>query len=209
MTTYQGLLAVRIPRGKRCGWPGCRGLPRTGNRPDLHATAPGQVYTGDIQDSRGVLLADLGVAKPPSRPRGSNGKPSWEAWFKTLKYGPAFPERFTAIGEGRGVIGGSVDWYNCHRHSGTGFHTPAGCAPGPRRRQGLRAAAIFAAARARHLVHFTTTTDPKILDLRDSAWISQPRETPQKEAASLTLVSSSLKIARIRSSGTDQSLCSG
>ncbi|RNL55951.1 hypothetical protein D7003_08960 [Arthrobacter oryzae] len=49
-----------------------------------------------------------------------------EALFKTLKYGPEFPERFASVHDAEAFISGFVDWYNHHRlHSGIGFHTPA------------------------------------------------------------------------------------
>jgi putative transposase len=43
------------------------------------------------------LLADLGVTQSHSRPHVSNDNPYSEAQFKTLKYRPAFPGRFTSI----------------------------------------------------------------------------------------------------------------
>ena len=48
-----------------------------------------------------LLLADLGVTKTHSRPHVSNDNPFSEAQFKTLKYRPAFPERFGAIQDAR------------------------------------------------------------------------------------------------------------
>ena len=47
------------------------------------------------------LLADLGIARTHSRPHVSNDNPYREAAFKTLKYCPAFPERFGAIADAR------------------------------------------------------------------------------------------------------------
>ena len=41
------------------------------------------------------LLADLGVTQSHSRPHVSNDNPFSEAQFKTLKYRPDFPERFS------------------------------------------------------------------------------------------------------------------
>jgi putative transposase len=41
-----------------------------------------------------LLLADLGVTKTHGRPHVSNDNPFSEAQFRTLKYRPAFPERF-------------------------------------------------------------------------------------------------------------------
>ena len=48
------------------------------------------------------LLADLGITKTHSRPHVSNDNPFSEAHFKTLKYRPAFPERFGSIQDARG-----------------------------------------------------------------------------------------------------------
>ena len=42
------------------------------------------------------LLVDLDVARSHSRPHVSNDNPYSEAQFKTLKYCPAFPDRFAA-----------------------------------------------------------------------------------------------------------------
>ena len=47
------------------------------------------------------LLSDLGVTKTHSRPYTSTDNPYSEAHFKTLKYRPGFPARFTSILEAR------------------------------------------------------------------------------------------------------------
>ncbi|WP_420452905.1 transposase [Ilumatobacter sp.] len=47
------------------------------------------------------LLVDLGVARSHSRPHVSNDNPYSEAQFKTLKYCPAFPDRFGSIADAR------------------------------------------------------------------------------------------------------------
>ena len=44
-----------------------------------------------------TLLDDLGVTRSHSRPTVSNDDPYSEAWHKTLKYAPAFPERFSSL----------------------------------------------------------------------------------------------------------------
>lgn len=44
-----------------------------------------------------LLLADLGVTKSHSRPHVSNDNPYSESQFRTLKYRPDFPDRFTSI----------------------------------------------------------------------------------------------------------------
>jgi putative transposase len=82
---------------------------------------------GSSMTSRTVaqLLADLGVDRSHSRPRISNDNPFSEAQFKTLKYRPDFPERFTSIQEARAHAKAFFWWYNHeHRHSGVAWHTP-------------------------------------------------------------------------------------
>lgn len=57
-----------------------------------------------------------------SRPRVSNDNPSSEAWFKTLKFAPVFPERFGPVGEARAFMATFVDGYShTHRHTGIGL----------------------------------------------------------------------------------------
>ena len=60
---------------------------------------------GSAMTSKSVafLLADLGVTKTHARPHVSNDNPFSEAQFKTLKYRPAFPERFGSIQDARGI----------------------------------------------------------------------------------------------------------
>lgn len=47
------------------------------------------------------LLEDLDVTRSHSRPRVSNDNPYSEALFKTVKYAPAFPERFANLAAAR------------------------------------------------------------------------------------------------------------
>ena len=72
-----------------------------------------------------LLLSDLGVTKSHSRPHVSNDNPYSEAHFKTLKYRPAFPERFGSLEDSRSACGDFFGWYNLeHHHSGLGLLTP-------------------------------------------------------------------------------------
>ena len=72
-----------------------------------------------------LFLADLGVTKTHSRPHVSNDNPYSEAQFKTFKYRPEFPERFTGIEHARAVSRDIIGWYNGeHRHAGLGLMTP-------------------------------------------------------------------------------------
>jgi putative transposase len=72
------------------------------------------------------LLVDLGVVRSHSRPHVSDDNPYSEAQFKTLKYCPAFPERFGSIHHARRFCAGFFDADNHeHRHAALGLHTPA------------------------------------------------------------------------------------
>ncbi|MBB3099923.1 hypothetical protein FHR83_007639 [Actinoplanes campanulatus] len=74
------------------------------------------------------LLEDLQVTRSHSRPKTSNDNPYSEAWFKTLKYAPVFPDRFASLADARSFMTEFVNWYNhAHRHSGIGLHTPPTC----------------------------------------------------------------------------------
>jgi putative transposase len=93
---------------------------------------PGQLTLhadrGSAMTSKPVahLLADLGVTKTHSRPHVSNDNPFSESQFKTMKYRPAFPERFDSPRHARGFSAEFFPWYNHeHHHAGLGYLTPA------------------------------------------------------------------------------------
>ena len=72
-----------------------------------------------------ALLSDLHIDRSLSRPHVSNDNPFSEALFKTVKYCPAFPDRFTSIYDARDFAGRFFRYYNTeHRHSGIGLYTP-------------------------------------------------------------------------------------
>ena len=65
------------------------------------------------------LLEDLDVVRSHSRPHVSNDNPYSEAWNKTLKYAPVFPDRFASLAQARAFLTDFVAWYNeCHRFLG-------------------------------------------------------------------------------------------
>lgn len=102
-----------------------------------------------------LLLADLGVTKSHSRPHVSNDNPYSEAQFKTLKYRPAFPERFASIEQARAFCRSFFTWYNeAHRHSGIGFHTPADVHHGRAEQRHQQRATVLRAAYAAHPERF-------------------------------------------------------
>jgi len=123
-----------------------------------------------------ALLDDLGVTRSHSRPKVSNDKFS-EAWNKTLKYAPVFPERFTSLQAARQFMSAFVDSYNHdHRHGGIGLHSPADVHYGLAGETARQRSRTLEAARLRHPTRFATTHDPKILELPTAAWINQPKE---------------------------------
>lgn len=92
---------------------------------------PGQLVVhadrGSSMTSKSVafLLTDLGVDKSHSRPHVSNDNPYSESQFKTMKYRPEFPRRFTSIEHARLFCRRFMNWYNAeHRHSALGLMTP-------------------------------------------------------------------------------------
>ena len=120
------------------------------------------------------LLADLGVTQSLSRPRVSNDNPYSEAQFKTVKYHPGFPGRFSNIEEAKEFCRSFFPWYNTeHRHGGIGLLTPAqvhfGDAPEViRQRQDVLAAAY--AARPERFV----AGPPRASELPAQVWINPP-----------------------------------
>ena len=72
------------------------------------------------------LLIDLGVAQSHSRPTISDDNPYSESQFKTMKYGPTYPDRFASIAAARAWMRWFADWYNhAHKQSGIGLLPPA------------------------------------------------------------------------------------
>ncbi len=126
-----------------------------------------------------TLLADLGVTRSHSRPHVSNDNPYSEAWFKTLKYAPAFPDRFGSLAHARAFVDVFVQEYNHgHHHTGLGLHTPADVHYGLAAGKADQREATLAKARATHPERFATTSTPKMLDLPQAAWINPPEQPP-------------------------------
>lgn len=131
-----------------------------------------------------ALLSDLEVTRSHSRPRVSNDNPYSEAWFKTLKFAPVFPERFGSLPDARTFIASFVDGYNhTHRHTGIGLNTPADVHYGLAAGKAVERSKTLAAARQRNPERFATRKDPKILVIPDTAWINKPAEKNETKAA--------------------------
>jgi putative transposase len=122
------------------------------------------------------LLAFLGIGRSHSRPHVSNDNPFSESQFKTLKYCPAFPERFGCIQDARAFCDRFFCYYNHeHRHSGIGYHTPASVHYGTAAEIRVRRAATLDAAYAASPSRFRHRR-PKPPALPAIAWINQPTQ---------------------------------
>ena len=153
-----------------------------------HQVPPGQLSVhadnGPFMTSHPVLklFEFLGISRSHSRPHVSNDNPYSEAQFKTLKYWPAFPERFGSIEDAKAFCEVFFEYYNHeHRHSGIGYHTPASVHYGTatevraKRAETLQAAYDANPARFRH-------RKPEPPKLPTVAWINPPIEPSAQPA---------------------------
>jgi putative transposase len=130
-----------------------------------------------------LLLADLGVVRSHARPKTSNDNPYSEAAFKTLKYCPAFPDRFGSLADARRFAATFFSYYNHeHRHSGIGLHTPASVHYGTAAEIRAQRADTLTAAYQRHPHRFTRQPEPP--KLPDTAWINRPPLEPALQQTS-------------------------
>jgi putative transposase len=135
------------------------------------------------------LLGELGVTRSHSRPRVSNDNPFSEAWFKTLKYAPVFPDRFGSLHHARTFVDAFIQFYNHdHHHTGIGLHTPADVHYGLAHAANEHRGRALAAARITNPERFSTARTPKILDVPAAAWINPPTPDPACPEPTLELV---------------------
>ncbi len=154
-----------------------------------HRIAPGTLTVhadrGSSMTSNSVveLLAFLGIGRTHSRPHVSNDNPYSEAQFKTLKYCPAFPERFGSIEDARAFCAAFFSHYNGeHRHSGIAYHTPASVHFGTAAEIRESRADVLAAAYAANPLRFRHRR-PQPPKLPTVAWINEPGEEMVAQSA--------------------------
>jgi putative transposase len=142
--------------------------------------APGQLTVhadrGSSMRSKEVaqLLVDLGVEKSHSRPYVSNDNPFSAAAFKTAKYHPTTPERFSSLEEGRVWARELFAWYNHeHHHSGLALLTPAQVHQGLTARVLAARKRVLAAAYAKHPERFVRG-EPSPAAPPSEVWINPP-----------------------------------
>ena len=120
------------------------------------------------------LLADLGVTRSLSRPQVSDDNPFSEAQFKTLKYHPGFPGRFTDIAAAIAFCRSFFPWYNTeHRHGGIAMLTPDDVHPGGAQRVLEQRERTLRLAWSKHPQRFVHGT-PKPQPLPKEVWINPP-----------------------------------
>jgi len=107
-----------------------------------------------------AFLQARGVATSFSRPGVSDDNPFIEAFFRTFKYRPAYPDRpFASIEDARKFIAWFVDWYNTkHLHSNIRFVTPAARHAGQDREILAQRASVYERARRRHPERWSRST---------------------------------------------------
>jgi putative transposase len=158
-------------------------------------TANDGIRPGSIHADRGTsmtsntvsgLLALLGIDQSHSRPHVSNDNPYSEAQFKTLKYCPAFPERFGSIEDANVFCTQFFNYYNTqHRHSGIAIHTPASVHDGTAVKIHARRVATLNAAFLAHPERFRGRR-PYPPQLPTRVWINQPPTTLKTDTSPQT-----------------------
>jgi putative transposase len=127
------------------------------------------------------LLADLGVTKTHSRPSVSNDNPFSEAQFKTMKYCPAYPDRFGSLLDAQAWARYFFTWYNqYHHHSALNLLTPAQVHYGEAVNLLLFRQNVLQRAFEAHPERFVRGA-PKAGQLPDAVWINPPQISPLVE----------------------------
>ena len=128
------------------------------------------------------LLARLGVVRSLGRPQVSDDNPFSEAQFKTLKYHPGFPGRFTDQDAATAHCRSFFPWYNTeHRHAGIAMLTPDDVHHGRASDLLEQRQRTLSEAWNRHPGRFVGG-EPKCPQLPGAVWINKP-ENPTSEMA--------------------------
>jgi putative transposase len=127
------------------------------------------------------LLIDLDIERSFSRPRVSNDNLFSESQFRTMKYGPHFPDRFDGYHHGCEYCRGFFPWYNDdHRHSGLAYFTPSDVHYGRVPEVLARRQAVMDAAYARHPTRFAAGP-PTVPAPPKAVWINPPENRAEIE----------------------------
>ncbi len=122
------------------------------------------------------LLATLGITKSHSRPHVSDDNPFSESQFKTMKYRPEFPDRFSSFEHALEFCGRFFPWHNHeHHHWGLGLLTPATVHYGQADTVLAARQVVLDAAYAAHPERFVRQP-PRPLTLPREVWINPPAD---------------------------------
>ena len=128
------------------------------------------------------LLSDLGVSQSHSRPRVSNDNPYSESQFKTMKYRPEFPDRFTSLQDARAFCQKFFRWYNEeHHHSGLSGLTPAMVHYGKADQVLRERQRVLSQAYELHPERFVRRA-PCVAVLQETVWINRPEQVIEPQA---------------------------
>ncbi len=145
----------------------------------IHADRGGPM----IAKSMALLLSDLGINESHSRPHVSDDNPYSEAQFRTLKYSPAYPDRFGSLLEARSWCERFFPWYNQeHHHPGLHLLTPADVHYGRAQEKLVQRQLVLARAYAAHPERFVMGP-PTVPPLAAAVWINPPPPAGAAETA--------------------------
>lgn len=120
------------------------------------------------------FLSDRGVTSSHGRPRVSNDNPHSESGFKTMKYSPNFPARFSSLEEAEIFCRKYFIWYNNdHHHTGIALLTPEQVYHGKTVEALVQNQATLDAAFAENPVRFGNRR-PMVETLPEMVWINRP-----------------------------------
>lgn len=121
------------------------------------------------------LMADLGITKTHSRPHTSDDNPFSEAQFKTLKYRPDFPDRFSCIEDARQFCRSFFPWYNNeHKHTGINLLSPTDVHHGEAESIIASRQIVLNTAYALHPERFVRKM-PEHKPMQQAVWINPPK----------------------------------
>jgi transposase InsO family protein len=136
----------------------------------IHADRGAPMKSQSVSD----LLVKLEVGRSHSRPRVSNDNAYSEAAFRTLKYSPEFPDRFSDFAEAEAFCQRYFDWYNTeHYHTGIALLTPEQVHYGKATEILARRQATLDAAFAQNPKRFGGRR-PSAGQLPEEVWINAP-----------------------------------
>lgn len=127
-------------------------------------------------DTVASLYDTLNIRKSHSRPYCSNDNPYSESQFKTMKYSPEFPERFSGIEEARVFCTRFIDFYNNEMyHSGLSALTPAMVHNGEDKEVIKKRQRVLSEAFRLHPERFVKGR-PIHKQVPDTVWINDPKK---------------------------------